>query len=177
MTGAPIIWTDHLCADWRHRTKSGAPGSGSELEVAADGRSQTTTKRNTPHAKQHLTEGISADPILFDLPPRHRTCRALRCRCSSRSSDRSTSAARISTSLWTRRRPKAIASNGTRGAALRNSWVTMAQPGETAVAIASIKMSMLPAVECGKPAGLHECPGIGGTSAVAARQAAREVLT
>jgi hypothetical protein len=35
MIGAPIIWTDHLCADWRHRMKSGAPGSGSELEIAA----------------------------------------------------------------------------------------------------------------------------------------------
>jgi hypothetical protein len=194
-------------------------------------RDQTTTNRNTPHAKQHLTEGISMDPILFDLPPRHRTCRALRCRCSSRSSGRSTSAARISTSLWMRRRPKAIASNGTRGAALRNSWVTMAQPGETAVAIASIKKSMLPLSSAGSPQvsmnvrcpltikasnSASEAPygiastvlassvpslrrgrfplglqlarrvscdprvvtaGVGSTSAVAARHAAREVLT
>ena len=65
-----------------------------------------------------------------------------RCRCSSFLFDRSNKVARISTSTWSQRRPKAVACAGTREAAPLNSWVKTAHWAEAAVSIASTKTSM-----------------------------------
>ena len=62
----------------------------------------------------------------------------------------------ISTSTWSRRRPKAVASSGTRAAAPLNSWVKTAQPGEAAVSVALMIASTPRLSSAGKPAGLHQ---------------------
>jgi len=80
------------------------------------------------------------------------------CRASSRSSDRSANVAKISTSTWSRRRPKAVASGDTREAAPLNSWVEDGAAGRYGIRHRLDEDVDAGRIERGKPARLHGRP-------------------